>query len=96
MVQINNTNRYLHDRTVAYRATHQAMEVLLAEDLDSMLLQDGNTFAVLGTSGGSQVGSITVTDLNWGLAGDPADKAYMVRLEVPTLNVVLTAVRTRT
>ncbi len=96
MTKIDNSNRWLYERTIAYRAGHQAMEVLLAEDIDSMILQDGNTFAVLQTTSDAAQGTITITDLKWGAAGDVGDKAYLVRLEVAEYNVVLTAVRTRT
>ena len=96
MVNVDMNNRFLYNRTIAYRASHQAMEILLAEDIDSMILQDGNTFAVTETTSGSEVGTITITDLNWGTLADPTDKAYLVRLSVPRYSVVLTAVRTRT
>jgi prepilin-type N-terminal cleavage/methylation domain-containing protein len=95
MVQIDNNNRFMFNRTVAYRATHQAMEILLAEDLDSMLLQDGNNFVVTETTSGPCTGSITITDALWG-PGGAADKAYLVRLEVPRYGVVITALRART
>lgn len=96
ITKIDTSNRWLYERTIAYRASHQAMEVLLAEDLDSMLLQDGNTFAVLQTTSDAAQGTITITDLNWGGAGDTGDKAYLVRLQVAEYSVILTAVRTRT
>ncbi len=96
MIKIDTSNRWMYERTIAYRAAHQAMEVLLAEDIDSMLLQDGNTFAVTQTTSDVATGTITITDLNWGAAGDTADKAYLVRMEVREYSVILTAVRTRT
>jgi len=96
MLQIDASNRFIYDRTICYRAAHQAMEILMAEDLDSMLLQDGNSFVVTECRAGPQQGTITVTDLNWGPAGDVADKAYSVQLDVPSFGVMLTAVRTRT
>ena len=94
-VQIDSNNRYMYNRTIAYRATHQAMEILLAEDLDSMIVQNGNSFVVTETSSGPAAGTITITDTFWGLGG-AADKAYRVRLEVPEYGVVLEALRTRT
>jgi prepilin-type N-terminal cleavage/methylation domain-containing protein len=94
MVRIDQNNRFMYNRTIAYRATHQAMEVLLAEDLDSMILQNGNTFVVTETTSGPAAGTITITDTNWGAAG-AADKAYRVRLEVPEYGVVLEALRAR-
>jgi len=92
MVQVDNNNRRIYDRTISYRATHQAMEVLLAEDLDSMLLQDGNSFVVTECVYGPQMGNISITDLGWG----GANQAFLVQLTVPSYGVTLSAVRTRT
>jgi hypothetical protein len=91
MIKVDNANRYLHNRAIAYRAAHQTMEVLLSEDMDVMLLQNGNTFAVSNPSIGPETGTITITDLNW----VSPDKAYEIRVEVPNLGVVLTGVRAR-
>ncbi len=90
--KIEQANREMYDRTVAFRAAHQAMEVLLAEDMDLMLLQNGNTFGVtnMNRRNGAS-GKITITDLNW----TGPDKAYEIRIEVPELGVVLTGVRAR-
>jgi hypothetical protein len=95
MVQIDNRNRTIYDRTIAFRACHQAMEILLAEDVDSMVLQDGNSFVVTECSRGPQLGNITISDkaLDWAMA---ADQAYEIRLDVPSLGVTLQAIRTRT
>jgi prepilin-type N-terminal cleavage/methylation domain-containing protein len=92
MIQIDHNNRRMYDRTICYRAAHQVMEVLRAEDTDSMVLQDGNSFVVTECIFGPQNGTITVIDLGW----NGADKAYEIRLEVPNYGVILTAVRTRT
>lgn len=96
MVKIDTDNRAFHDENIAYRACHQTIEVLMAEDLDSMLLQDNNTFQVDGLSAGTQTGTIDIIDLNWGPAGDAADKAYQIRLDVPAAGVTLSAIRSRT
>lgn len=97
-VQLNadNSNRYLYNRTIAYRAAHQVMEILLADDMDLMLLQDGNTFVVNEMLGGPQNGTITMTDLGW----NGADKAWRVRLTIAlpgsrNESITLEAVRTR-
>jgi len=91
IVQIDQSNRYLQNRTIAFRAAHQTMEVLLSDDMDLMLLQNGNTFAVNNPTGHPETGTITITDLNW----IGPDKAYQIRLEVPNLGVVLTGARAR-
>jgi prepilin-type N-terminal cleavage/methylation domain-containing protein len=96
MLKIDTDNRAFHDENIAYRACHQMIEVLMADDLDSMLLQKGNTFQVDGLSAGTQTGTIDIIDLNWGPAGDTADKAYQIRLDVPAAGVTLSAIRSRT
>jgi prepilin-type N-terminal cleavage/methylation domain-containing protein len=95
MVQIDNHNRSIHDRAIAYRASHQAMEVLLAEDVDSMILQDGNSYVVTECLKGPQLGNITVTDMavGWGIA---PNQAYEITLDMPQMGVTLRAIRTRT
>jgi prepilin-type N-terminal cleavage/methylation domain-containing protein len=96
-IKIDDSNRYLFDRTTASRAAHQMMEILVADDIDSMLLQNGNTFAVTGMKGGAQTGTISISDLGWVGAG----MSYRIRLTVPIPSIdnqtfVLEAVRTRT
>ena len=48
-VAIANTvqsNDYREDQTVCFKAAHETMEMLLSLDMDTMLLQNGNTFAI--------------------------------------------------
>jgi prepilin-type N-terminal cleavage/methylation domain-containing protein len=92
MVQIDETNRRMYDRTICFRAAHQAMEILRAEDVDSMLLQDGNTFVATECVYGPQTGKISIQDLGW----NGPDNAYLIRVDIPSYGVTLTAVRTRT
>jgi prepilin-type N-terminal cleavage/methylation domain-containing protein len=96
-LQMDNSNRYLFNRTTGSRAAHQMMEILLSDDMDSMLLQNGNTFAVTGMIGGAMTGTITMTDLGW---TGQSDMAWKVKLVVPlpgnqNETFVLEAVRTR-
>ncbi len=96
MTGASQANMYREDRVIAFKAAHQQMELMLSLDLDTMLLQNGNTFTVGSTENPTNtagaVGTITITDLNWdGLPG----KAYKVELAVDEFNVKLTTVRTR-
>ena len=59
MLRVDQANRLLYGRTVAYRAAHQTLEILLAEDMDLMLLQDGNRFAILVDRWGNETGDVT-------------------------------------
>ena len=89
-------NLLREDQVIAFKASHQTLENLMALDMDTMLLQHGNTFTVgssenpLSTT--AATGTITITDLNWeGIA----DKAYLVKVAVPELATELSTVRTR-
>jgi len=92
MYRTEHTGRYLYDCTVATRAAHQTMEILLADDMDSMILQNGNTFTVSNLTCGSTGGTITITDLGW----MGSDQAYQLRVRVDRFGVDLSSVRTRT
>ena len=100
LVKIDMNNRRYHDRTIAYRACHQWIETLMAQDLDTMILADRSTFDVNGMSIGMQKATVYIRDLNWAAA----DKAYEIRIELPyeiraqgpSPIVTLVAVRTRT
>ena len=96
LMNIDMNNRRFHDENVAYRACHQWIETLMSQDMDTMLLQHGSTFTVNGLSSGPQTGTVTLTDLMWGPVGARADKAYEIRIQIPAVNITLTAIRTRT
>lgn len=53
-------NRYLFGHTVAARAAHQTMEILLSQDIDTMVLQHGNSFAVFVPKTGQDTGTVTI------------------------------------
>jgi prepilin-type N-terminal cleavage/methylation domain-containing protein len=78
-LQTDSANRYLHNRTIAYRAAHQIMEIMLSDDMDLMLLQNGNTFVVNEMQGGPTTGTITMTDLGW----NGSDRAWKIVLTIP-------------
>ena len=91
MLKVDHDNRYLHNRTIAYRAAHEMMEILLADEMDSMLLQSGVPFAVTQLTTGTTTGNIAMTDLNW----NAVDQAYLITITIPAYDVVLCTVRTR-
>lgn len=95
VAQTERNNRLLHDEDVAFRAAHQMLEIQISQDYDSMLLNNGLEFDVVGVGGKTIKGKVTMNDLNWnGLA----NMAYEVVVEIPitpAYTARLTAVRVR-
>ncbi|MCX7806543.1 MAG: type II secretion system GspH family protein [Planctomycetota bacterium] len=93
VLKVDQDNRYIYNCTIAHRAAHQMMEILLSMDLDDVIAnQNGQTFTVNVPSGPPATGRITITDINWGGIG----RAYEYRVTVPDYSVSLSTVRART
>lgn len=94
VLKVDQDNRYIYNCTIANRAAHQMMEILLSMDLDDVVAnQNGQTFTVSVPNGPPATGHITITDLHWsGLLG----RAYEYRVTVPDYSVTLTTIRART
>lgn len=92
------TGKVVEDTVIAHKAAHQVMENLMGLDLDTMLLQNGNTFQVGSdenmTTSKASTGTITITDVGttW---GEAASQAYQVQVQVPEFMVDLSTIRVR-
>jgi prepilin-type N-terminal cleavage/methylation domain-containing protein len=62
--QTDRTNRRLYEYTIAVRAAHQAMEILQADDLDTLCTQNGAKFAVLVAASVTETGAVTMDNVN--------------------------------
>ena len=94
VMKVDQDNRYLYNCTIAHRAAHQMMEILLSMDLDDVVNnQNGQTFTVAVPAGPPATGTITVTDLNY---GGVAGRAYEYRVSIPEYSVSLVTIRART